>query len=122
MLQKIVILLFLAAIVWCLVSAFWFLVRDKGEGERTVWRLTWRVGLSLVLFVMLYMSFLLGWLEPGRGPIGLMPPAVEQCTVHMRRWTHILLRGGEGGRGWWQFLLLPFSRGTLLTIKTHHSR
>jgi hypothetical protein len=73
-LPKIIIIVFLAAIVWSLVSAFYFLVRDKGEGERTVWRLTWRIGLSLLLLVLLYVGFLLGWLEPGRGPIGLLPP------------------------------------------------
>ena len=54
------------------------LIRDKGEGDRTVWRLTWRVGLSLLLFVILYASFLMGWLKPGTpGPIGLMQPKVE---------------------------------------------
>lgn len=71
---KIVIIVFLIAIVWSLVSAFYYLIRDKGEGERTVWRLTWRIGLSLLLLALLYAGFLLGWLEPGRGPIGLLPP------------------------------------------------
>jgi TRAP-type C4-dicarboxylate transport system permease large subunit len=71
---KLIIILFLVAIVWCLVSAFYYLVRDKGQGERTVWRLTWRVGLSLLLLVLLYPGFLMGWIEPGRGPIGLLPP------------------------------------------------
>lgn len=79
MISKLVIIAFLLAIVWCLVSAFYYLIREKGQGERTVWRLTWRIGLSLLLFVMLYVGFLLGWLEPGRGPIGLLqPPAAEQ--------------------------------------------
>lgn len=80
MLPKLIIIVFLLAIVWALVSAFWFLIRDKGEGERTVWRLTWRVGLSLVLLVMLYGMFLLGWLEPGRGPIGLMQTPAAQSS------------------------------------------
>ncbi len=80
MASKFVIILFLAAILWCLVSAFWFLVRDKGQGERTVWRLTWRVGLSLILFVMLYVSFLMGWIEPSGGPIGRMPQAEQSAS------------------------------------------
>lgn len=74
-LSKLVIIVFLLAIVWCLLSSFYYLVRDKGQGERTVWRLSWRIGLSLVLFVMLYVMFLMGWVEPSsRGPIGLKPP------------------------------------------------
>lgn len=78
LLFKIVIIVFLIAIVWLLISAFYFLIREKGEGQRTVWRLTWRVGLSLVLFVILYASYLMGWMQPGRGPIGLRTPAGEQ--------------------------------------------
>lgn len=86
MLSRIVIILFLVAIAWCLVSAFWFLIRDKGEGERTVRRLTWRIGLSLVLFLALYLSFLMGWIKPSTpGPIGLKPPAEETDPRARRR-------------------------------------
>ena len=75
MLSKLIIVVFLLAIVWCLLSSFYFLVKDKGQGERTVWRLSWRIGLSLLLFLMLYGMFLMGWIEPStRGPIGLKPP------------------------------------------------
>lgn len=78
MLTKIAIILFLLAIVYTLISSFWFLVRDKGEGTRTVRRLTWRVGLSLLLFAMLYVAFLAGWLEPGGGnPVNYPPPPAE---------------------------------------------
>lgn len=74
MLSKIIIIAFLLAIAWTLLSSFYFLVRDKGEGKRAVRRLTWRVGLSLVLFLLLYVFFRLGWVEPSsRGPIGLKP-------------------------------------------------
>lgn len=78
MLSKIIIIAFLLAIAWTLLSSFYFLVKDKGQGKRTVRRLTWRVGLSLTLFLLLYVFFRLGWIEPSsRGPIGLKP-AVEQ--------------------------------------------
>jgi len=74
-----VIIVFLLAIIWLLISAFYYLIKEKGEGQRTVWRLTWRVGLSMLLFIMLYVSFLMGWLKPGTpGPIGLMPQPREQ--------------------------------------------
>ena len=66
------------AIVYTLASSFYFLMVDKGQGKRTVRRLSWRIGLSLVMFLMLYVFHLMGWIKPARqGPIGLKPP-VEQ--------------------------------------------
>lgn len=80
MLSKIIVIAFLLAIGWTLISSFYFLVRDKGQGDRTVRRLTWRIGLSLVLFILLYVFFRLGWIEPSsRGPIGLKP-GTEQAA------------------------------------------
>jgi len=70
MFMKIIIILFLLTILYSLASAFFFLVRDKGHGDRTVKRLTWRIGLSLVLFVFLWAAYQLGWIEPGgNGPV-----------------------------------------------------
>lgn len=75
MLAKGIIVAFLLIIVWCLGTAFYYLLRDQGRGERTVWRLTWRVGLSLVLLGLIYLAFLFGWVQPSTpGPIGLRPP------------------------------------------------
>ena len=51
--MKIVIVLFLLFILGSLGSALYFLVRDKGHSERTVRALTWRIGLSITLFVLL---------------------------------------------------------------------
>ncbi len=80
MLSKIIIILFLLAIAYTLFSSFFFLVKDKGEGKRAVRRLTWRVSLSLVLFLLLYVSFRMGWIEPSsRGPINLKPET-EQAS------------------------------------------
>ena len=67
MFGKIAIVLFLLAIIYTLVSSFWFLIREKGEGTHTVRRLTWRIGLSMMLFVLLYLAYLAGWLHPGSG-------------------------------------------------------
>lgn len=70
MLSKIIILAFLGAILYSLASSFYFLVNDKGEGDRTVRRLTWRVGLSLLLVIGLWVGFKLGWIEPrGVNPV-----------------------------------------------------
>ncbi len=80
MLSKIIIIVFLLAILYTLASSFYFMVKDQGEGKRTVRRLTWRIGLSLFLFLMLYVFFRLGWIEPSsRGPIGAQAQ-LEQNT------------------------------------------
>jgi len=76
MLIKIIIILFLLTILYSLASAFFFLVQDKGQGERTVRRLTWRIGLSLVLFVMLWGAYQMGWIDSsGKGPIRILHSA-----------------------------------------------
>jgi hypothetical protein len=59
---KIVIILFLVFIVGSLFSALFFLVRDKGHGERTVRALTIRVVLSLVLFALLTLGYHFGFI------------------------------------------------------------
>lgn len=67
--MKFLIILFFLVIFYSLASSFWFLIRDKGEGDRTVRRLTWRIGLSLVLFLFLWGAYQMGWIEPSSGPI-----------------------------------------------------
>jgi len=70
MFMKIIIILFLLTILYSLASAFVFLVRDRGRGDRMVKRLTWRIGLSLLLFVMLWGAYQMGWFEPSsEGPV-----------------------------------------------------
>ena len=73
---KILIIIFLVTILYSLGSALIFLVKDHGEGDRTVNRLTWRIGLSLVLFLFLWGAYQLGWIEPNSGPV--LTPVTEQ--------------------------------------------
>lgn len=77
MLTKLVIILFLLAILYSLASSFYFLIHDKGEGDRAVRRLSWRVGLSILLVVLLYAGFKLGIIEP-RGVNPISYPVQEQ--------------------------------------------
>lgn len=51
--MKIVIILFIIAIVGSLGFALFYLMTDKGKSKRTVRALAIRVGLSLTLFLML---------------------------------------------------------------------
>lgn len=53
MLIKIAIVLTLIIIVASLFSALFFLVKDKGSSDRTVKALTFRIGLSITLFILL---------------------------------------------------------------------
>jgi len=68
---KILIIVFLVVILYSLASALVFLVKDHGEGDRTVRRLTWRIGLSLVLFLFLWFAYYMGWVQPHEGPVGM---------------------------------------------------
>ncbi len=71
LLSKVLILGFLAAILYTLASSFYFLVKDQGEdSDRTVRRLSWRVGLSMFLLIALWVGFQFGWIEPqGVNPV-----------------------------------------------------
>lgn len=64
---KWLVLFIFFAIVLSLVSAMVHLVHDyKGETKRMVRALTLRIGLSITLFFVLWMTWKLGWIEPHR--------------------------------------------------------
>jgi len=64
MLSKIIVVLFLFAIIGSLFSGLFFLMKDKGASERTVKALTVRVSLSVLLFILLIIGFATGLLQP----------------------------------------------------------
>jgi putative copper export protein len=65
MLVKAIIILFLIIILYSLGSALFYLVRDNKKDEtRVVTALTWRIGLSMLLFVLLMIAFAMGWITP----------------------------------------------------------
>ncbi len=59
-----IVVLFLIGILFSLGSGLVFLLRDKGGSTRMVKALTWRIGLSLLLFALLITSYFLGWVHP----------------------------------------------------------
>lgn len=63
--MKIVIVVFLVLILLSLGSALFYLMRDQGGSNRAVKALTWRIGLSLSLFLMIMASHYFGFF-PGR--------------------------------------------------------
>jgi len=64
MITKIIVILFLFAIIGSLFSGLFFLMKDKGASERTVKALTVRVSLSVLLFILLMIGFATGLLQP----------------------------------------------------------
>jgi hypothetical protein len=61
---KIIILIFLLLIVYCLGSALFYMLSPKKAPETMAKALTWRIALSLTLFVLLLLGFYLGWVQP----------------------------------------------------------
>jgi hypothetical protein len=47
-----------------LASGLFFLIRDSGNTTRTVKALTLRIGISLTLFIFLFIAFRLGLISP----------------------------------------------------------
>ncbi len=58
--MRIVIIAFLVLIFLSLGSAMFYLIRDKGQSDRTVKALTIRVGLSISLFLLLMLGHYFG--------------------------------------------------------------
>jgi predicted permease len=67
---KAVVILLLIVIVIALSSGMFFLVKDKGQTDRTVKSLTVRIILSIALFILLLIGFATGLIRPH----GINPP------------------------------------------------
>jgi hypothetical protein len=57
---KVVVILLLLAIIGSLFSGLFFLYRDRASGLRMARALTWRIGLSITLFLLLLAGFRFG--------------------------------------------------------------
>lgn len=67
--SKAIVLIMLGFIFFSLGSALYYLVREKrGDSTRIVKALTWRITLSILLFILLFIAFAMGWLHPH--PVG----------------------------------------------------
>jgi hypothetical protein len=62
--MKFLILLLLGAIVVSLGSGLFHLVKDEGKSKRMVNALTVRIGLSVLLFVLLFLAWRQGAIQP----------------------------------------------------------
>jgi len=64
MTTKLFIVFVMIIIAGSLLSSLFFLIRDPGNSKRTVKALTLRIGLSLALFIFLFIAFKLGIIHP----------------------------------------------------------
>lgn len=68
MLSKVLIIIIFLGILLSLGSSMVYMVKDKGDSDRTVKALTWRICTSIALFGLLYLLWWAGVIEP-RGPV-----------------------------------------------------
>jgi len=61
---KILVMLFLASVLFSLGSGLYYMMKDRGKGDRAVRALTWRIGISIFLFVLLLLGAQFGLIEP----------------------------------------------------------
>jgi uncharacterized membrane protein len=64
MLSKILIVVIFLGIIASMGSALFFLIKDKGQSNRTLHALTIRIVVSIVLFVLLFVLWSLGLINP----------------------------------------------------------
>ena len=64
MLQKLLIVAFLVVILYNLGAGLYYMLVDKGTTKRTVNALTWRIGLSVALILLVVLGILTGVIQP----------------------------------------------------------
>ena len=62
--QKLLIIAFLILIFWNLGAGLYYMMVDKGKTDRTVKSLTWRIGLSVALIVLVVAGIASGIIKP----------------------------------------------------------
>ncbi len=69
--MKIIIILAFVGIVGALAAAGLFMLKgdSKSKSSHMARALAWRVGLSVLLFVFLLLSYQLGWIHPTGIPV-----------------------------------------------------
>ena len=64
MLAKLVVVAIFIGVLASLASALLYLVKDRGQSDRTVKALTMRVGISMGLLCLLVLLWALGFIQP----------------------------------------------------------
>ena len=70
-LKTLLIVAFLALILWNLGAGLYYMMADKGQTKRTVNALTKRIALSIALILLVVLAHYMGWIQfhgVGRNP------------------------------------------------------
>jgi uncharacterized protein YacL len=82
---KILIILVFLTILASLGTALYHLIRHKESSTKTVKALTYRIGISLVLFILLAIAFMTGLIQPiGRNIQMQMQKDAQQQQNNLR--------------------------------------
>ncbi|QEO25143.1 twin transmembrane helix small protein [Xanthomonas translucens] len=63
-LNTLLIVAFLLVILWNLGAGLYYLLVDRGQSKRTVNALTWRIGLSVCLILLVILGIYTGVIKP----------------------------------------------------------
>jgi len=63
-LKTLLIMAFLILIIWNLGAGLYYLMVDRSQSKRTVNALTWRIGLSITLIILLIVGIFSGKIVP----------------------------------------------------------
>lgn len=63
MFLKLGVIVVLLVIFYCLISALYYLLYRK-DPLHMIKALTWRIGISVLLFAFLFLAYGLGWIHP----------------------------------------------------------
>ena len=63
-LETLLIVAFLAVILWNLGAGLYYMLVDKGTTKRTVNALTRRIALSVALILLVALAIYMGWITP----------------------------------------------------------
>lgn len=77
---KFIVLLLLGFVIVSLFSGLYFLVKDKGQTNRTVNALSIRIGLSIVAIIIVMIAGATGIIERNPSPFSTSPPAPSTST------------------------------------------
>lgn len=62
--KTLAVLAFLVAILWNLGAGLRYMITDHGRTDRMVKALTWRIGLSVALIVLVLIGIATGFVQP----------------------------------------------------------
>ena len=74
---KIIVLVFFALMLYSLFSGLFYLVKDRGQGTRTLKALTARISIWVVLFVLLCVGLYTGVITPSNS---VRPPWAQPAA------------------------------------------